>query len=77
MGRKKLNGPPHPLPLVRDILDLCEGEKEVALCARAGLSGAYISQLRSRRLVNPSVFHLGCLAEALGYEIVLKEKTDD
>lgn len=75
MGRKKLNRPPHSLPIVRDILDLCEGQKEAALCDRAGLSGAYISQLRARTVVNPSVFHLGCLAEALGYEIVLKEKT--
>lgn len=74
--KHKRSVPPHNLPLVRQILALCEHENEMALCDKAGLSRSYISQLR-QRTGSPTVFHLGCLAEALGHELVLKEKSDD
>lgn len=76
-SRKRKPSEPHSLPLVRQVLALCEDKNEMALCDKAGLSRSYISQLRQRTVTNPSVFHLGCLAEALGHELVLKEKSDD
>lgn len=64
---------PHPVPIVQQLLDLCEGENEIALTKRAGVAPSYISMLRYHS-ENPCVFHLGCLAEALGYELQLRKK---
>ena len=67
---------PHPLPLVQQLIESCEGIHERNLCDHAGVARGYISQLRMGANNNPKLMQFGCLAEALGYELVLKEKSN-
>lgn len=67
----------HPLPLVKQLLDLTDGEKDYLLMEKAKLSHSYLSQLRHARYSDPGVKGIIRLAGALGYDLVLLKREEE
>ena len=70
---KVSRGPTHPVEVVEELLDACDGVKDYLVEQDAQLSSGVISKLRMVRVPNPGILTIAKLAGALGYRLRLEK----
>lgn len=73
-GRPRLIVGDHSIPLVAEILQLTHGHKDYVITMEADVADSFLSVLRRRPTADPGIGKIARIANAIGYELVLRPK---